>query len=232
MRKKILEMALYAGASSSHFGGALSSVDILATLFGKIMNFSKDNLKNPERDRFIYKGHGCLVYYSILNILNIISDDELKTFEKDDSKLLGHPVKSQNIGIDFSTGSLGMGFSLAIGVAIALKKKKLNNKVFVLLGDGECNEGSIWEAALCAPNLKLNNLTVIIDNNKFQQTGSNKEIMNIHDLEKMVKFQLDNKKVDGHNHKEIFDALNLPDEQLPKAIICSTIKVKDFLFRK
>ena len=107
MRKKILEMALYAGASSSHFGGALSSVDILATLFGKIMNFSKDNLKNPERDRFILsKGHGCLVYYSILNILNIISDDELKTFEKDDSKLLGHPVKSQNIGIDFSTGVL------------------------------------------------------------------------------------------------------------------------------
>ena len=107
MRKKILEMALYAGASSSHFGGALSSVDILATLFGKIMNFSKDNLKNPERDRFILsKGHGCLVYYSILNILNIISDDELKTFEKDDSKLLGHPVKSQTLVLIFQQGVL------------------------------------------------------------------------------------------------------------------------------
>ncbi len=232
MRKKILEMALYAGASSSHFGGALSSVDIIATLFGKIMNFNKNNFQNPERDRFILsKGHGCLVYYSILNILNIINDDELKTFEKDDSKLLGHPVKSQKIGIDFSTGSLGMGFSLAIGVAIALKKKKLNNKVFVLLGDGECNEGSIWEAALCAPNLKLNNLTVIIDNNKFQQTGSNKEIMNTHDLEKKwSSFNWITKKVDGHNHKEIFEALNLTEEKLPKAIICNTIKGKGFSF--
>ena len=107
----------------------------------------------------------------------------------------------------------------------------MNNKVFVLLGDGECNEGSIWEAALCAPNLKLNNLTVIIDNNKFQQTGSNKEIMNIHDLEKKwSSFNWITKTVDGHNHKEIFNALNLSDEKLPKAIICRTIKGKGFSF--
>lgn len=125
IRRKILDLSHYAGASSSHFGGALSSVEIIATLFGKIMNFDKDNYKDVTRDRFILsKGHGCLVYYSILNILNIISDDQLKTFEKDNSKLLGHPVKNQELGIDFSTGSLGMGFSLATGVAIALKKKK------------------------------------------------------------------------------------------------------------
>lgn len=232
IRKKILEMSLYAGASSSHFGGALSSVEIIATLFGKIMNFNKENFKDVNRDRFILsKGHGCLVYYSILNILGIISDDQLKTFEKDNSMLLGHPVKNSEIGIDFSTGSLGMGFSLATGVALALKKKKLGNKVFVLIGDGECNEGSIWETAISAPNLKLDNLTVIIDNNNFQQTGSNKEIMDIGDLEKKwLSFNWITKKVDGHNPKEIFNALKSSSDELPKVIICNTIKGKGFSF--
>lgn len=232
IRRKILDLSHYAGASSSHFGGALSSVEIIATLFGKIMNFDKDNYKDVTRDRFILsKGHGCLVYYSILNILNIISDDQLKTFEKDNSKLLGHPVKNQELGIDFSTGSLGMGFSLATGVAIALKKKKLSNKVFVLIGDGECNEGSIWETALSAPNLNLNNLTVIIDNNSFQQTGSNQEIMDIGDLEKKwSSFNWITKKIDGHNPDEIFNALKPTDEKLPKVLICKTVKGKGFSF--
>ena len=230
--RKILDLSHYAGASSSHFGGALSSVEIIATLFGKIMNFDKDNYKDVTRDRFILsKGHGCLVYYSILNILNIISDDQLKTFEKDNSKLLGHPVKNQELGIDFSTGSLGMGFSLATGVAIALKKKKLSNKVFVLIGDGECNEGSIWETALSAPNLNLDNLTVIIDNNSFQQTGSNQEIMDIGDLEKKwSSFNWITKKIDGHNPDEIFNALKPTDEKLPKVLICKTVKGKGFSF--
>ena len=232
IRRKILDLSHYAGASSSHFGGALSSVEIIATLFGKIMNFDKDNYKDVTRDRFILsKGHGCLVYYSILNILNIISDDQLKTFEKDNSKLLGHPVKNQELGIDFSTGSLGMGFSLAPGVAIALKKKKLSNKVFVLIGDGECNEGSIWETALSAPNLNLDNLTVIIDNNSFQQTGSNQEIMDIGDLEKKwSSFNWITKKIDGHNPDEIFNALKPTDEKLPKVLICKTVKGKGFSF--
>jgi transketolase len=232
IRRKILDLSHYAGASSSHFGGALSSVEIIATLFGKIMNFDKDNYKDVTRDRFILsKGHGCLVYYSILNILNIISDDQLKTFEKDNSKLLGHPVKNQELGIDFSTGSLGMGFSLATGVAIALKKKKLSNKVFVLIGDGECNEGSIWETALSAPNLNLDNLTVIIDNNSFQQTGSNQEIMDIGDLEKKwSSFNWITKKIDGHNPDEIFNALKPTDEKLPKVLICKTVKGKGFSF--
>ena len=232
IRRKILDLSHYAGASSSHFGGALSSVEIVATLFGKVMNFNKDNFKDVSRDRFILsKGHGCLVYYSILNILDIISDEQLKTFEKDDSKLLGHPVKNLELGIDFSTGSLGMGFSLATGVAIALKKKKLTNKVFVLLGDGECNEGSIWETALCAPNLKLNNLTVIIDNNNFQQTGSNNEIMDINDLEKKwSSFNWITKKINGHSPKEIFNALQSSDKKLPKVLICKTVKGKGFSF--
>tara|TARA_E500000178_G_C16999333_1_gene744866 strand:+ start:923 stop:1762 length:840 start_codon:yes stop_codon:yes gene_type:complete len=232
IRKKILDMSLYAGASSSHFGGALSSVEILATLFGSVMNYNKKNFRDISRDRFILsKGHGCLVYYSMLNILGIINDDELKTFEKDGSKLLGHPVKNLESGIDFSTGSLGMGVSLATGVALSLKKRNFGNKVFALIGDGECNEGVVWETALSAPNLKLNNLTVIIDNNNFQQTGSNKDIMDISELEKKwSSFNWNTKKIDGHNIKDIYEALNAPSQDSPKVIICETIKGKGFSF--
>ena len=172
-----------------------------------------------------------MVYYAALNVLGIVSEEQLKTFEKDQTDLPGHPVKNNNLGIDFSTGSLGMGLSLGIGVAIALKRKKLNNRVFVLLGDGECNEGSVWESALSAPNLGLNNLTVIIDHNNFQQTGSNKEIMNLDSLEKKwSSFNWKTQNIDGHNLEEIYSAVKDEEKDLPKAIIANTIKGKGFSF--
>ena len=232
IRKKILDLSFYAGSSSSHFGGALSSADIVACLFGEIMNFDKKNFQDPSRDRFILsKGHGCMVYYAVLNILGIISDEKLKTFEKNNSDLLGHPVKNNGIGIDFSTGSLGMGLSLGIGLSLAFKKKETNNRVFVLVGDGECNEGSIWESALCAPNLKLNNLTVIIDYNNFQQTGPNDEIMSVKNLEKKwSSFNWNTTSVDGHNIDQITEALKVQDNEIPRAIIAKTIKGKGFSF--
>jgi transketolase len=232
LRKKILDLSFYAGSSSSHFGGALSSVEIIATLFNNIINFDKKNFKDKNRDRFILsKGHGCMVYYAALNLLGIISNEQLKTFEKDNSDLPGHPVKNSDLGIDFSTGSLGMGLSLGAGVAMALKKKKLNNKVFVLLGDGECNEGAVWETALSAPNLKLNNLTVIIDNNNFQQTGPTNQIMNTNNLEEKWKsFGWRTSTIDGHDIDKIFNALNDKDDSRPTAIICKTIKGKGFSF--
>ena len=232
IRKKILDLSFYAGSSSSHFGGALSSADIVATLFSSVMKFDKKNFIDENRDRFILsKGHGCMVYYAALNILGIVSEEQLKTFEKDQTDLPGHPVKNNNLGIDFSTGSLGMGLSLGIGVAIALKRKKLNNRVFVLLGDGECNEGSVWESALSAPNLGLNNLTVIIDHNNFQQTGSNKEIRNLDSLEKKwSSFNWKTQNIDGHNLEEIYSAVKDEEKDLPKAIIANTIKGKGFSF--
>ena len=124
MRKDILEMSLSAGASSSHFGGALSVVDIISTLFVTQIKFRSSTSDKSDRDRLILsKGHACLAYYAALSQIGILKKEELLTFEKDDSSLLGHPVKNE-IGIDFSTGSLGMGLSLGMGVAIALKKKK------------------------------------------------------------------------------------------------------------
>ena len=233
IRKNILEMALAAGASSSHFGGALSITEIISVLFADQMKIKKDNPKHEIRDRFILsKGHACLAYYAALSEVGYISKEELKTFEKDDSNLLGHPVINRDIGIDFSNGSLGMGLALGIGVALALKKRKKDINVYVVLGDGECNEGSVWEAAMAAPNFKLNNLYAIVDKNNFQQTGSNKDIMDNPNLkEKWSSFGWNTKEVDGHNINELlsfFEEGRTIDK--PKALIANTIKGKGFSF--
>ena len=233
VRKNILEMAVSAGSSSAHFGGALSITEIVSTLFGCQMKIDKKNPQWEDRDRFILsKGHACLAYYAALCEVGYISKEELKTFEKNDTNLLGHPVINRNLGIDFSNGSLGMGLSLGIGVAISAKKKKKNFKVYVIIGDGECNEGSIWEAAMAAPNFKLNNLYVIIDKNNFQQTGSNKEIMDVENLkDKWSSFGWYTTELDGHN---IQDLQNFFKESKnidkPKAIIANTVKGKGFSF--
>jgi len=154
VRKNILEMAFTAGSNSSHLGGALSIAEIISILFSHQMKIDKKNPGWEERDRFILsKGHACLAYYAALCEIGYISKDELKTFEKNDSNLLGHPVINKELGIDFSNGSLGMGLSIGIGLAISSKKKKKNFNVYVVVGDGECNEGSVWEAAMAAPNL-------------------------------------------------------------------------------
>lgn len=232
LRKNILQMAYAAGASSSHFGGALSIVEIISTLFSHRMKINKDP-NWDQRDRFILsKGHACLAYYAALCEVGYISKEELKTFEQDDSNLLGHPVINRKLGIDFSNGSLGMGLSLGIGVSISLKKKIQNNDVFVILGDGECNEGSVWEAAMAASNFKLDNLYAIIDKNNFQQTGSNKEIMNTDSLkDKWSSFGWDTVSLDGHNVSELYEYFNLRhNSKKPKAIIANTVKGKGFSF--
>ena len=122
--------------------------------------------------------------YSLLFEKKILSEENINSFEKQGTNLLGHPVKNLDLGIEFSTGSLGMGLSIGSGIAIALKKKQLSKKVYVLLGDGECNEGSVWESAIYCSSCGLDNLVGIIDNNGLQQTGTNKEILDTSDLEK------------------------------------------------
>ena len=233
VRKNILEMAVSAGASSAHFGGALSITEIISTLFAHQMKIDKKNPTWEERDRFILsKGHACLVLYSALLEKKIIGWEQVKNFEKDNSDFPGHPVKNQDLGIEFSTGSLGMGIGLSIGVAIALRKKKLNNHIFVLLGDGECNEGSVWEAAMAAPNFKLENLYAIIDKNNFQQTGANKDIMNVDSLkDKWSSFGWHTEEIDGHKINKICEVFEKTKSiNKPKAIIANTIKGKGFSF--
>ena len=230
IRKKILQMSLKAGSASAHIGGALSIADIISVLFKYQM---KNINETSKRDRFILsKGHACLAYYSALNLVGLISDSEIDTFEKDNSNLAGHPVKNRHLGIDFSNGSLGMGLSVAIGLAISSKKKNENFKVYVIMGDGECNEGSVWEAAMSAPKFKLNNLHVIIDKNNFQQTGSNSDIMNLESLsDKWKSFGWDVRKVNGHDITEIKDYFDRKVENNnPKLLIANTIKGKGFSF--
>ena len=228
MRINLLKMALAVGGNS-HIGGGLSIIDITATLFGAVMSIDSQDPKSNIRDRFILsKGHGILGYYTALAEVGYISEDMLMQFEKTDSPLMGHPVMNRNIGIEFSTGSLGMGLSLGIGVALGFKKKAKTNKVFVLLGDGECNEGSVWEGFLSAAHFKLDNLTIIIDRNTLQQTGANQDIMNLGDMgQKLSTFGWNVKEVNGHKISELYDAFTnrLADER-PQAIIAHTIKGK------
>ena len=231
--RNIIDAAFYAGASSAHIGGALSSVDIVSTLFSNFAKITPKNFKNIERDYFILsKGHACLVYYAVLVEMGFFSKEELKTFEKTDSFLLGHPVINQKFGIDFSTGSLGMGLSIGVGLAIALKKKKVVDKnIYVLIGDGECNEGSIWEAIMCAHHYKLDNLTIIIDRNNLQQTGSNDEIMSLGELsKKFLSFGCKTNNIDGHNLNELFSSFSERTNEKPKAIIANTVKGKGLSF--
>ena len=233
LKKNILEMALSAGANSSHFGGALSIADIVSTLFSYKMKFVKNNPRSENRDRFILsKGHACLAYYAALCEIGFIKRDDLKTFEKDDSDLLGHPVRNMELGIEFSNGSLGMGLSLGIGVALSLKKKKKKNNVFVVMGDGECNEGSVWEALMAGPNFNLGNLNLIIDKNNFQQTGNNKTIMNLENLKnKIESFGWNTAEIDGHNIDDLYTYFkNINNDSKPNALIANTIKGKGFSF--
>ena len=233
MRKKVLDMALTAGASSSHFGGGLSIIDITATLYGQIMNLDPKNPEWIERDRFILsKGHGVLGYYTALSEIGYISEKDLKTFEKDGTYLFGHPVMNRSKGIEFSNGSLGMGLSLGIGVAIAGKRKNIDYKVYVLMGDGECNEGSVWEAAMAGPHYKLDNLVAILDKNNLQQTGTNSEIMSVGDLvSKWKSFGWQVFEIDGHNVSEIYETFfSVKNQNGPVAIVANTVKGKGFSF--
>jgi len=232
-RLNIIETAFKTNGKSAHIGGALSIVDILATLYGHILKINAKNYKNNDRNRFILsKGHSVLGYYSCLCQIGLITKKELHNYEKPNTFLFGHPVKNRDKGIEFSNGSLGMGLSLGIGLSLAAKKRNMNYKTYVIIGDGECNEGSVWEAAMAAPKFKLDNLFAIIDKNNFQQTGANEEIMpSLSLVNKWKEFGWDVKEIDGHNIKEILDSIQQnvkPDK--PRAIIANTIKGKGFSF--
>lgn len=233
MRLNILETAYKTGGKNAHIGGALSIVEILSTLYSYKLKLNKNNFKDKDRNRLILsKGHSVLGYYSALHQIGLISLEELYNYEKPGTFLFGHPVKNRDKGIEFSNGSLGMGLGVGIGLALSAKRKDKKFNTYVIIGDGECNEGSVWEAAMAAPKFKLNNIFAIIDKNNFQQTGSNEEIMPSLDMTaKWEKFGWDVKEIDGHNIREILNGLesNIKIDQ-PRAIIAKTIKGKGFSF--
>ena len=232
-RRNILEMVYT--AQSGHIGGSLSSVEILTVLFHKCMNLAPDG-KNSDayelRDRFILsKGHISPLYYSVLAQVGYISKDELKSFRKLGSRLQGHP-NALIPGVEIATGSLGQGLSFGCGMAMSLKLDKNPAKVFVLLGDGEIQEGNVWEAFMQASHRHLDNLIAVIDRNRLQIDGDTEDIMGLDDLgAKLRAFGWDVIEIDGHNISQIYDAFeNARKATKPVAIIANTIKGKGVSF--
>ena len=235
MRRHALRMAYAAGGHASHFGAGMSIIDILAVLYSKHMNLPKPGQEGYEdRDRFILsKGHGVIGYYAALCEAGLIPTEDLDSFENGVSYLFGHPVKNREHGIEFSSGSLGMGLSIGVGLSLAAKKKNSSYRTYVLMGDGECAEGSIWEAAISASHLGLYNLTAIVDRNGLQLGGRTEEIMDTADLgEKFSGFGWHVIRIDGHDHTEIDKAFTEAKNTSgkPTAIIADTKKGYGFSF--
>jgi transketolase len=217
-----------------HFGSAMSSIEILRVLFDNFLRFRPDQPDWKERDRFILsKGHGCLSLYAVLADKGFFPEEDLLTFCKPDSPFGGHPERSKIPGVEASTGALGHGLPIGVGMAVAAIIKQQSYRVVVLTGDGEINEGSVWEAALSAAKHRLSNLTVFIDYNKFQSYGATTEVLDLEPLaDKWRSFGFAVEEIDGHNVHELeqlTDRLPL-DPKKPTAIICHTIKGKGFYF--
>lgn len=231
MRKDVLRAMYNSGKSSTHIGGTLSMIEIMAALYVGVMNISKDNLRSDLRDRFILsKGHCALAQYAALKQAGIITDEDLMKFKQQGSGLYTHSTRNRDMGIEFSTGSLGQGIALAVGAALALKKKNNPCRVFTLLGDGECNEGTVWEALASASHLGLDNLTVIVDCNRLQCDGPTEEILSMGELsEKFSAFGLDTQTVDGHDIGALLSALEYRGSK-PAAVIANTVKGKGVSF--
>jgi transketolase len=227
MRKILLETSYNCGVAT-HIGGGLSIVDILAVLYGDIL---KINLKKPA-DRFILsKGHGFLGLLSALYCQGYISKKKLMTFQTNGSEFIAHPIENPKFGIESSNGSLGQGLSFGIGIALSYKKQSRKESVYVLIGDGECYEGSIWEAAISATELELKNLTVIVDCNGYQNDGAIGKKMNYEDLKnKWAGFGWNIVLCDGHNIAELLKALKIREKNKPTAVIAKTIKGKGVNF--
>jgi transketolase len=227
IRRHVLQMIFRSG--SSHIGSCFSIVDILAVLYESILNVSSETCMLPTRDRFILsKGHAAAALYAVLAEKEFFSKQWLDNYHHPSHKLLGHVTADGVPGVEFSTGSLGHGLSVGVGMAYASKLDQNGNRIFVLLGDGECNEGAIWEAALLAEKLQLNNLTVIVDHNKLQGLGHVDDVMNLTPLiNKWNSFGWFAKEINGHDYQDIYDALTVNCcVKAPQVIIAHTVKGK------
>ena len=234
LRKHIVKMIH--NAKSGHPGGSLSAIDILTVLYTKVMRQFPDWDKNPnfaDRDRFVLsKGHASAAIYSILAHCGYFPEEDLLEYRKFGTKLQGHPCCSKLKGIEVSTGSLGQGLSIGCGMALGLKLDKKESRVYVLMGDGELQEGSVWEAAMNAAHYNLNNITAIVDRNRLQIDGCTENVMAVGDVaKKFASFGWNTVEIDGHNIQEIYKALKDSEKsEKPTVIVANTIKGKGVSF--
>jgi transketolase len=232
LRQDIIEML--AESNSGHPGGSLSAVEILTALYFSEMNVNPDNPNDEDRDRFVLsKGHAAPVLYAALAEKGYFEKKHLKTLRKLGSILQGHPNMNDTPGVDMSTGSLGQGFSAANGMALAGKLDNKNYRVFVLLGDGELEEGQVWEAAMTSAHYKLDNLTAFVDHNGLQIDGPVKKVMNPEPVaDKFAAFGWNVISIDGHSFEEIFKAIDEAKafKGKPTMIVANTVKGKGVSF--
>ena len=244
--KRVKELALQAAkirrtaleainaAQSGHVGGSFSVADILTVLYFEKMNIDPKNPKDPDRDRFVLsKGHCTPTMYATLALKGYFPVEDLKTFRNVDSYLSGHVEMTKVPGVDMSAGSLGQGLSAAIGMALAGKVDKKDYRVYAALGDGEIQEGQIWEAAMAAGNYGLDNLTVFVDNNNLQIDGTIEEVMSPYPIdEKFRAFKWNVITIDGHDYAQSADAIDAAKEAKgrPTMIVAKTVKGKGVSF--
>lgn len=231
IRKTIYKIAHYAGGG--HMGAAFSMADIVSVLyFDDVLKYDAADPDWEDRDKFILsKGHASYALYSVLAKAGYFPEEELWHVGKPGSKFGGHPKMHDIPGVEASTGALGHGLSFAIGVAYANKVDHKDSHVYVVLGDGECQEGSIWEGALSAPTLELDNLTVIVDHNKLQAMDELEKIVRMNPFaDKWKAFGWNVVEIDGHNYEEIKKALLVRREKTPTLVVANTIKGKGVSF--
>ncbi|MGD8342960.1 MAG: transketolase [Desulfobacterales bacterium] len=217
-------------AAAGHPGGSLSAADIVTALYFRVMRIDPENPDWPDRDRFILsKGHACPVWYAALAERGYFDKAHLKTLRQMGSILQGHPDMNKTPGIDMTAGSLGHGLPAGLGMALSGKMQQKDFHVFVIIGDGESQEGSIWEASMAAPNFKLDNLTAILDYNHLQNDHSVDDIMPIHPVvDKWQAFGWNVIEIDGHNMAQVVDALEKAKAHkgAPTMIVANTVKGK------
>ena len=232
MRRHIITMLGEAG--SGHPGGSLSAADIVATLYFKVMNLDPQQPGWPERDRFVLsKGHAAPVLYAALAERGFFPVEELMTLRKLDSRLQGHPDMKKLPGVEMSTGSLGQGLSAANGMALAARLDGRDYRVYVLVGDGETQEGQIWEAAMAAAHYRLDHVIAFLDHNGLQIDGSIREVMSPEPVaDKWRAFGWDVQIIDGHDIRQILNAVKYAQQVngRPSMIICETVKGKGVSF--
>lgn len=232
IRKSIVEMVYH--SQSGHPGGSLSIVDILNYLYFEEMNVDPGTAKDPHRDRFVLsKGHAAPVLYATLAERGYFDKSLLPTLRKLESPLQGHPDSKRTPGVDVSTGSLGQGISNAVGLAIGAKLDDAATRVYTILGDGELQEGLVWEAVMAAAHYQLDNLVVIIDNNGLQIDGKNEDVINLGSIsDKFKSFDFNVIEIDGHDYEQIASAFETAKvtKGAPTAIVAKTIKGRGVSF--
>lgn len=231
MRLDALDMALAAGSGGSHVGGSLSCVEILAVLYGEVLRFDVKNPLDENRDRFIpSKNHCVLAHIPALAEAGFIPHQEILEFQKDGGRLTGYPRRPE-IGLEYSGGSLGMALSVGIGMALAAREQGRSSRIYILMGDGELNEGSVWEAFMSAAHYGLDNLTAIIDRNRLSYDGDTEAVMSLNSLDgKLASFGWHVSRCNGHSTRELLEAFRDTRPGRPHAVVAETVKGKGISF--